>query len=247
MLRAADGTVKQKSKPVTIAKDDIIVGDVEDVNDLEAWARVINYKTLVAGSAEFFNAVLQQVGYNKNRDLLQETELSHPALMVLGSAYHKENDEAGNDIDHEMACKIPINILADDWDGSPSKKRFIDQVVSLLKTDGSAVIAGDANHDFSDPLKLRTRIAECCLEINNKVLVKEWLIEGGSTAASVLHKLKIHNLYPLQELAPGVIRMQTDNSKASHFTLKPGSYDWPASIISLISQQTTQHIESTIQ
>ena len=246
MLRAGNEVVKRKSQPELLAKDDIVVGDVKDAADLEAWAKVINNRTLVAGGAEFFNAVLQQVGYNSNLEKLQETELIQPALMVLGSAYQKEKEEAANDIDHETACKIPINILADDWYESGAKKEFVDKVVHLLNSDGSAVIAGDANHDFSDPLKLRTRIAECCQEINNRVLVKEWLIEGGSTAASVLRKLGIHNLYPLQELAAGVIRMQTDNSEASHFTLKPGSYDWPDSIVSLIKQQTTHDVVHTI-
>jgi uncharacterized protein YgbK (DUF1537 family) len=238
MLRAAKGVVKQKSQPEPLADDDIVVGDVKESADLEAWSKMITKNTLVAGGAEFFNAVLHHVGYNNNKEQQEETGLQLPALMVLGSAYHKEKDDEASDIDRDNVCTIPKNILDDEWRESQARKDWIGRIVDLLNTDGRTVIAGDANNDFSDPLKLRTRIADACLEISKLVTIKEWLIEGGSTAASILHKLGIHNLYPLQELAPGVIRMETSKDQQQHFTLKPGSYDWPASILSHIKHQT---------
>ena len=54
------------------------------------------------------------------------------------------------------------------------------------------------------------------------------LIEGGSTAHSVIQKLGWQSFTPIEELAQGIVRMKVEGRDDLHLTLKPGSYEWPA-------------------
>ena len=58
----------------------------------------------------------------------------------------------------------------------------------------------------------------------------ELLVEGGATAAAILQRLHLQAFTPVEELAPGVIRMQVAGNRQLCLTLKPGSYDWPAAL-----------------
>jgi uncharacterized protein YgbK (DUF1537 family) len=55
----------------------------------------------------------------------------------------------------------------------------------------------------------------------------ELFIEGGATAASLLSRLNWISFKPVDELAPGVVRLQLNNKSHLFITLKPGSYSWP--------------------
>jgi uncharacterized protein YgbK (DUF1537 family) len=58
----------------------------------------------------------------------------------------------------------------------------------------------------------------------------ELIIEGGSTAYSILQQMGWSRFIPEQELAQGVVRMSVPEAPGLHITVKPGSYAWPASI-----------------
>jgi uncharacterized protein YgbK (DUF1537 family) len=61
-------------------------------------------------------------------------------------------------------------------------------------------------------------------------LIKELLIEGGSTAAAIINRLKFNRLIPVNQLGPGVIKLKAIGRENLFLTLKPGSYNWPANI-----------------
>jgi len=64
----------------------------------------------------------------------------------------------------------------------------------------------------------------------DRLSINELLIEGGSTASAILKQLCLCRFFPVEELATGVIRMQTENKPELYITLKPGSYAWPQAV-----------------
>jgi hypothetical protein len=71
----------------------------------------------------------------------------------------------------------------------------------------------------------KAKIAELILK---KIKLKEILIEGGSTAYSIIKKIGWKSFTPTEELQQGIVRMQVEGVTDLHLTIKPGSYDWPA-------------------
>jgi hypothetical protein len=53
------------------------------------------------------------------------------------------------------------------------------------------------------------------------------LIEGGTTAYSIIKKIRWQSFTPTEELQQGIVRMQVEGINDCHLTIKPGSYDWP--------------------
>ncbi|HEY0610769.1 MAG TPA: nucleotide-binding domain containing protein, partial [Chitinophaga sp.] len=112
-------------------------------------------------------------------------------------------------------------------------KQWMNDILSHLKKSGKAAIA--VHHDIKDnevdAVAVRTVMAEAAAYITRHVQLNELLVEGGSTAAAVIRKLEIETLYPVAELAPGVTRMKVEGKQDLFLTLKPGSYEWPPSLL----------------
>ena len=71
-------------------------------------------------------------------------------------------------------------------------------------------------------------VAFYCQLILKKIRLKEILIEGGSTAYSIIKKAGWQSFTPTEELQQGIVRMQVEGVSDLHLTIKPGSYDWPS-------------------
>jgi len=94
---------------------EIIVGEVETVGDLYAWAGYVDKRTLPAGAAGFFEALLRKEG--RETGAMKETvaEIRRPILFVSGTAFNK-TQEIGRQAEGE--------------------------IVRLLREEGKAMIAG---------------------------------------------------------------------------------------------------------
>jgi hypothetical protein len=112
-------------------------------------------------------------------------------------------------------------------------RTWINEAAGLLSATGSLVISIDPvlNEIKLDAMLVRTSMAEAVYGISSLVRINEYLLEGGSTAAAILKKLGIESLRPVEELSPGVIRMNVPGNAGLFFTLKPGSYDWPPNLL----------------
>lgn len=249
MLHAGEGEINLLKSHETMPDSGIVVGDVKDSLDLAAWCRKIDEHTLIAGAAEFFSAILKHFNIKHAPKAKDTATLQLPALMICGSSFQK-NDGFLNKMQAEgmPVSYIPEEIVKDRPDHNEVFERWIGETIQYLKQYGKAIIAVDPvmkGMDI-DALTLRSKMAEATALIAEQVQINECLIEGGSTSAAVMHKLGIDTLYPIQELAPGVIRMGVKGKKDLHVTLKPGSYDWPASILHPEMVEGTYEIECTV-
>ena len=233
MLHSKDGEICVLKNHEAMPETGIIVGEAKDAADLAAWCRMIDGNTLIAGAAEFFTAVLEHLYLKQIPKTKDTATLQLPALMVCGSPFQKSKEFVSKMLKEGIPVSyIPEKVVVNSNEPLVFNK-WIDETVFYLKQFGKAIIALDPAMKgvVIDALTLRATMAEATALVAAKVQINECLVEGGSTSSAIMRKLGIDNLYPVQELAPGVIRMGVKERKDLHVTVKPGSYDWPANIL----------------
>ena len=237
MLGAGEGEVQVLKSNDEMPEEGIVVGEVEERSDLEAWGRRLDADTLAAGAAEFFDVVLalennlphprQPAGQHAEPGSAFPQPEQRPALMIAGSSFQKKKDiKAGSfAISYITPVQMQHQAAAESW---------IAEVTANLERYGRAVIAidPDISREGIQAVAIRSFVATMAARIADRTAIKELLVEGGATAESVLRELGMDTLYPSAELAPGVIRMRVKEAADRLVTLKPGSYEWPSFIFS---------------
>jgi uncharacterized protein YgbK (DUF1537 family) len=66
--------------------------------------------------------------------------------------------------------------------------------------------------------------------ILERTVIRELVIEGGSTASAILYRLGFTRLKPFHQFGQGVIQMKIKEKPDMNLTLKPGSYAWPDTV-----------------
>lgn len=213
----------------------IVVGDATDHHDLNAWAKLVNHNMIIAGAANFFTALLNKIIItNGHPQPAKLRAFKYPALIVSGTAFKKSADS----IKALKAGGFPVNympesIIRESEINEAEYQMWCEQILADITTFGKAIIAIaplDTEIIKTPARLLRERTARVVNLVFKNICINELLIEGGSTAAAVLKQLGISKIYPVQELAPGVIRMNTDEKPELYITIKPGSYAWPDTV-----------------
>ncbi|MDR8391941.1 hypothetical protein NC796_12355 [Aliifodinibius sp. S!AR15-10] len=215
-----------------------VVGEAETTQQIEQWAKDgISEQRVLGGGADFFAAFLEAWGYKPRSQDQNHTYNAQgsrsPKLFVCGSASENSQRQIEQAKSSGQAvCSMPEELLKK----SADTKKYIDQwgrEVAEAFQQNSSVIAAIDKPLVKDPdvsNNLRRYLAALVKNVLSRVDLKELCIEGGSTAATIIWELKFGGFTPVQELAPGVIRMQVADHPNLHVTLKPGSYDWPENI-----------------
>jgi uncharacterized protein YgbK (DUF1537 family) len=66
--------------------------------------------------------------------------------------------------------------------------------------------------------------------------VDEIIVEGGSTASTIVRSLGWLRWEPVTELIPGVVRLRYCGGPSRYLTVKPGSYGWPQGMLDLLAR-----------
>jgi len=230
MLRAKDDEIHFQTANEDLPATGIVAGDCVDDHDLVLWAKKADKETLMAGGAGLFNALLDPLNLKPVIEPgINNIELNQPSLFVCGSTFDKSKNLVKQVKDNNgpvsyMPADIvnlanPPESLFEEWAG---------EVASMLKQYQKAIVA--INEDTiigSAGVGLREKMARVVEKVFQKVVIRELLIEGGSTAAAIIKQLNFNQFYPINEFSMGVIRMKVENKEDLFLTLKPGSYDWP--------------------
>lgn len=211
----------------------LIIGDVENLNDLQKWALKYDEDTMFAGAFGFFNALLESWNLTKENLPIPIAPFKSPTLFIHGSLYPKEGSilkemiEQGHHLSN-MPMEIYYNmdfdpVLLENWTKEAieilSKKQKL--IISCNYTDST-----ESNISF----RIKKIIAQLVKKVIEEVAVHEILIEGGSTTSEILEQLDVKKLVPIQELEIGVIRMKVEGINELYLTTKPGSYQWPTRV-----------------
>jgi D-threonate/D-erythronate kinase len=218
----------------TLPANGIVVGEVETNNDINLWATKVDDNILLAGAAGFFTALLDSKHVSGNYKNGNEKSgdgsdtFTSPVLFVCGTTFSRSREaireikDNGGPVSYMPEQIVTTNGTNGDFE------QWSTEVSGLLGTHGKAIIAisegrMSAGAKVSD---LSEKTASVVASVLEKTAVCELVVEGGSTAAAIIHKLGWKKFIPVHEYSPGVIRMKVDGQVNLYLTMKPGSYNW---------------------
>ncbi len=220
-----------------ISSSGITIGEAVSETDLNKWARKVDKTILPAGGSGFFTALLEKNGYEiKNSKIGEHNEFGSKFLFVCGSAFSK--GKAAFDNTNNCVKKIfpmPESVFNNDEECETSFQNWKQNIIDAFSQIDSVVIEIDQPvvRDKRFSKRLRETMAKLVNELVNSITISELLIDGGATVNSIAQTVGLTKFYPIQELAPGVIRMKVEEVEDLHVTIKPGSYSWPESLLKL--------------
>lgn len=190
---------------------------------------------IYAGSAAFLAAYLEVIHGLKIKPNKVEFSLkSNNSFMVCGSTHEYSREYRRQAaVKGIPLCSFPEYLLGK----SANEKDIEDWAVGIMPFFGKnrlmILTLGDNIVAFENSaLILRERMAFVTSLILKRCIVRELFVEGGATAFAILARQGWKYLLPLQELAPGVVRMKVAQQDV-YITVKPGSYSWPDFLINV--------------
>ncbi len=217
-----------------IPEEAISVGEAETNNDLTAWAKRIKKDIVPAGAAGFFAALLEQNGFvPKNNINNKPLNLGSVRLYVCGSSFSlsrnaiEEAKRSGR-----IVCEMPVDLFNAKGDAEKHLDDWAEEVIGSFKISKSIIVAINQPIVLKEGTAKRLRDLTALLvkRVLDKVKVEELFIEGGATTSAIVRRVDFKKFMPVQEVAPGVIRMKVEEKPNMYITLKPGSYIWPKKI-----------------
>jgi uncharacterized protein YgbK (DUF1537 family) len=186
----------------------IILPDVESRADLAWLAESVDQKTLAAGAADFFEAILVQRGHARSVTA-NMVNLAAPAVLVCGSRVAWA--------DRKSACQqagIPA-LIAEDFGTCPRDVR--------------AVLLGAPEREIGPKTALRG-LTFLAAQLIAGLPVRTVLVEGGETAAALVERLGWTRFRVVASVSGGVGALEPTSDFQPLVLIKPGSYPWPAEI-----------------
>ena len=213
----------------------IVVGETRNQKELEQWTKKWKSSMLPAGGAEFFEMLLQQVGYQENIfKSNQKLVTGKRVLAVWGSSLLKTSKTY--DIFRNAGFNI-VEIPVPPGSVELIKESAFTEMIRLVsdKMSCNERVVFSFKREQSKKKAVNPLISEIYGNLVKEIVprfdIKELLIEGGSTASTIVRKLNWERFTPVQEILPGVVRLQVESHPGIYLTVKPGSYDWPSNLI----------------
>ena len=192
----------------------LFIGDALQEADLQHWAREVTRDILPAGASPFFGAWLKHLGFNEQIGTTPWDK--HTRILVVSGSFSGNSRQTAAEfrekqwpvleLHEQSTVQLPpdarIALLKLPPETVPNPETLVEGLTKWLK----------------DHL---ARIPEPPTHI---------LIEGGETAASIMHSMHWENFSILREWEPGTVSLKVFGSQAPVITIKPGSYPWPGGI-----------------
>lgn len=225
---AKSSAVEEIIGTATEKHPDISIKDAASEEQLKSAVRLRDQETILAGSAAFFSAFLETIGYQPSSLKTVFPELKK-TFFIRGSAFTKSRQEV--EITASSGARVTYfsPLIVDTPCYKNTIKNYAFELISTLKGGENAILAiGEpfmSGKEAAD--KIKDLMSELVSNVVSAVNVDELVIEGGATTAAVLYKLNYTKLVPTFEYAPGVVRMKITDNENMYLTLKPGSYRFP--------------------
>ncbi len=223
---------RSKVSEVIQFKNPAVIPDLISVESFPQIVSRINIDTLAVGGSDFFEVLLAT--FRKNLRPLEEKGIRWPekTLMISGSrsAYssHFLMDYKAKGLVYQA---ITLELLQEKsvqkelaWIETVNSNILENRILLLkLEDDASPILS---------PKEIANRISLLVAEIVSGLpFPVQVLLEGGSTASSIFKALKINSFEVAGEHLRGIVSLKTNEYKNIIFTIKPGSYKWPDSLI----------------
>ena len=211
----------------------VFAANAESDADIETHLAQTDDQTLLAGGADLFVVWLRRLGWKEQARPAFGGLGDRDALVVCGSTVQHSFSE----FDYFRRKKIPFETMPSEvFELERSPESWFADLGEAYERNRSLVVAVGPHprREGKHPFRLRNVMA---LAVSSLVAARrpdELIVEGGSTAYTVLKALGWDRFRITDEIAPGVVRMALDNDPEAHdmegrgvsITLKPGSYPW---------------------
>ena len=211
----------------------ILIGDVNDEEDLAGWAAMAaEYPVVSAGGSEFLVALMEERG-RKSKESPWLYNREERNLWISGSAASRSQER----VRRARRLGIPVmsmppplmrtgdheNSAILDWADSvaESLSRFPQVIVTI----GQPV-----SPEPELPARLGRYLGRLTMLVRQRISVDHLWLEGGATASAVLRELGWEKLTVVREIRLGVVTMRPSGQTRPAVTVKPGSYEWPGGI-----------------
>lgn len=238
------------SWPVTVASlteplpsEGIIVGEVSSHEDVLSWAQRLPADALPAGGAEFFVACLESRGLRPVHETLPK--VTAPALILSGSLTPaREAMLAQARVMGWPHVSMPRELVRADTPAIVFT-RWKEELRNALASSGIAVTESPRSdlHDPAAAAAIRNAFAQLVHGLRESGSLAHLVVEGGATAAAIAEAAAWTRYEVVGTWAQGVISLRAlPTADNPIFTIKPGSYAWPAP---LWKQLSTRHTVSS--
>jgi uncharacterized protein YgbK (DUF1537 family) len=216
----------------------VAFGCAADAAEVRGWASQLDARTLPAGGADFFQAVLEAAGLRVCTSPAPQAREGR-ALAVCGSASEESRravQQAGRS--GVRICRMPASVFGATDGATAAQALWREEAARALRESGAAVLTVGrpcAGGGHGCARRLAEALADAAASALAEGAADELLLEGGATAAAVARKLGWHAFHVCEELAPGVVGLRPV-SGGPRVTFKPGSYPWPAGLPELLGR-----------
>lgn len=219
----------------------IITGDAESQDDLKKYVAKIGAGDLCCGAAGLFESYLEKLGYSPRQKRLLASGSQSVAMIINGSTVKNQQEE-----ELYRQLKIPQLSFPDIPNTSAGEiiQDWYQKIMNTLGDSRVAVISIDhpVQHDKAVSQMFLNYFVEMIQYITSHMDMSSihFGLTGGATASAIIRHLDGGNLYVKEEIAPGVVSlvMMREGIYRGLFTVKPGSYPWPASFIESLLRVT---------
>ena len=226
--KKSEHTVIYLPRSAPLQEQGVQIAEVETLEDIRKRVDQIRKGLLLAGTGDFFTECL---ALNYDARVLPVPGFEWPLLYVSGTNFLSSKQTiAGWKNAGQPVFYLDLELL-----GSPESKQeeWIQSIATALKEQHKAVLAIDPDLNLPEgygPVWLRQQMAVITHRIIMAAGVLELFVEGGSTAAAILHRLDIAFMEPVAEFRRGVVKLKCTPGDLL-LTVKPGSYPLPEQVL----------------
>lgn len=227
--RTLGGNLPIRIATKVVDKPGIHVPDCTTVELLKTGLMVGCPTCLLAGSAAFLGACLEVcLGLSVQQVAFRLDPMRERYLLVCGSRHAQSRTfvEAAKRKGAAVS-EFPDDFLQETIN-SEALNNWADSLAEFWNRTGQMIVSlSDTPVVFPNSASVLTRrLATVLGRLLGQCRVDELVVVGGATAWAILSYQRWHLITPVEELAPGVVRLHIDGTSLN-LTLKPGSYLWP--------------------
>ena len=216
--------------------------DAVSAADVRAIAAQADADTIMAGAADLFSSLLSEGLYAQATTVERPHEHGHHATTCAATAAESGSLPplphpavpskavlllCGSTQSRPLQLGLPVAPMPlSVYDGSDDLAEWQREAATLYGQGHGLVLTIPHHHRTGKAVAqhLRATMARMAAALVAQQPPHQLIIEGGATAFATLSQLQWHTLTVVQQVAPGVVRLQAESG--SLVTLKPGSYPW---------------------
>lgn len=214
--------IRSISRTQASPSDGIIIPDVSTRSDINHRTTEVDDRTLPAGAADFFTALLEERAPFKPVDIAPLSTSNR--LFICGSLAAWKAGFKSN----AKAHQIPLHTIEDPADHLEATRKSMENCGQAAIAIGEPQKNPSESQHVNSSTSLLRQLVEATKALIDHQMPTQIFIEGGATASALFSLMGWHQFTVIPSCLTGVgcLTPNQGNSDPTLF-VKPGSYPWP--------------------